>query len=294
MGDFGDAERKIKKLMAVGVVFEFHGVQYKVLKSGKPTCPKGEPKTDIYILAENDKKETIEIKLSYKKENADFIENKMSAERAEQLFGPSWQTIIEESTTAIQERFAERMLIYRNKFKRTNKGAITLGWKFELMNKSSGDLSGKMLLTEEQVIDVYAGSNLSEEKKNASVCGEIVPNSGVANYILMDESVETAQEVIERMIPIEEYVRNHPEIYFACKALNYRTFEEKWDGNRPLSVQVDWNALDGKLVPKLVYDKPLLVKGNEMAERLITYMKKLHIKNTDDIDEDNAGTDKIV
>jgi len=294
MGDFGDAERRIKHLMSEGTLFEFQGTQYKIIMSDKPTCPKGEPKTDIYILAENDKSEITEIKISYKKENADFIENKMSAERAEQLFGSEWKFVIENSTTAIRDRFAERILIYRNKFKRTNKGAITLGWKFELMNKSSGDLSGKMILTEEQVIDVYAGNNLSDEKRNARVCGKIIPNSGVANYILMDESVKTAQEVIEKMMPIREYVRNHPEIYFACKALNYRTFEEKWDGNRPLSVQVDWSAKNGKLIPELVFDRPLQIKGNEMAKRLMMYMKQLHIKNTDDIDDDNAGTDRIV
>ena len=294
MGDFGDAERRIKGLMSEGTVFKFQGRQYRIIMSDKPTCSKGEPKTDIYILAENDKSEIIEIKISYKKENADFIENKMSAERAEQLFVSEWEVVIENSTISIKDRFAERMLIYRNRFKRTNKGAITLGWKFELMNKNSGDLSGKIILTEEQVIDVYAGNNLSDDKRNASVCGNIIPDSGVANYILMDESVKTAQEVIDKMIPIQEYVRNHPEIYFACKALNYRTFEEKWDGNRPLSVQVDWSAENGKLVPELVFDRPLQVKGNEVAERLIMYMNKLHIKNTDDINDNNAGTDRIV
>lgn len=294
MGDFGDAERKIKDLMSEGTIFEFQETQYKIIMSDKPTCSKGEPKTDIYILAENNHRETTEIKISYKKENADFIENKMSAERAEQLFGSEWETVIENSTTAIKDRFTERMLIYRNSFKRTNKGAITLGWKFELMNKNSGDLSGKMILTEEQIIDVYAGSNLSDDKKNASVCGKIIPNSGVANYILMDENVKTAQEVIDKMIPVQEYVQNHSDIYFACKALNYRSFEEKWDGNRPLSVQVDWSVKDRKLVPELVFDKPLQVKGNEMAKRLITYMKELGIKNTDDIDDNNAGTDRIV
>ncbi len=184
MGDFGDAERRIKGLMPKGTVFEFQGEQYKVIMSDKPTCQKGEPKTDIYILAENNNNDKKEIKISYKKENADFIENKMSAKRAKQLFGSEWEVVIENSTTAIKDRFSERMLIYRNNFKRTNKGAITLGWKFELMNKSSGDLSGRMLLTEEQVIDVYAGNNLLDDKRNANVCGEIILNSGVANYIL--------------------------------------------------------------------------------------------------------------
>ena len=293
MGDFGDAERRILAFMAKGTEFVFNGKKYSVIISGKPTCHKGEPKTDIYILAKSETDE-VEIKISYKKENADFIENKMSAERAEQLLGSEWSNIIEHSTTAISDRFEERMLIYKNKFRRTEKGAITLGWKFELLNKSSGDLSGRMLLTEEQVIDVYAGSNLSEDKRNAMVNGQVIENSGVANYILMDESVNSAQDVINKMVAITDYVKEHPNIYFACKALNYRTYAEKWDGDRPLSVQVFWNVEENKLVPKLVYDKTLIVKGNEVANRLAYYLKKLNIKTTDDIDDDNAGTDKII
>jgi hypothetical protein len=151
-----------------------------------------------------------------------------------------------------------------------------------------------MLLTEEQVIDVYAGGNLSDDKRNAMIAGQVIGNSGVANYILMDEDVHSAQDVIDKMVPIKEYVQMHPDIYFACKALNYRTFAEKWDGDRPLSVQVYWNADENRLVPELVYDQPLTVKGNEVANRLLHYMKKLNIKTTDDIDDDNAGTDRIV
>lgn len=293
VGDFGDAERGILAFMTEETEFVFQNKKYKVILSGKPTCHKGEPKTDIYILAESEY-DKVEIKISYKKENADFIENKMSAERAKQLFGINWELIIEQSTTAIRDKFEERMLIYKNKFKRTEKGAITLGWKFELLNKNSGELSGKMLLTEEQVIEVYAGSNLSEDKRNAMVCGQVIENSGIANYILMDEDVHSAQDVIDKMIPITEYVKLHPNIYFACKALNYRTFAGKWDGDRPLLVQVFWNAEKNKLVPKLVYDKPLMIKGNEVAGRLLQYMKLLNIKTTDDIDDDNAGTDRII
>lgn len=292
MGDFGDAERRILAFMSVGTEFVFEDKEYKVILSGKPTCQKGEPKTDIYILAES-VTDKVEIKISYKKENADFIENKMGSERAEQLFGDVWPEVIEQSTTAIRDRFAERMLIYKNKAGRVEKGSITIGWKFELLNKSGGDLSGKMLLTDDQVVDVYAGSNLSDDKRNATVNGKVIENSGIANYILMDESVNSAQEVIDKMIPIKDYVMMHPEIYFACKALNYRTFAKKWDGNRPLSVQVEWSEIDNKLVPRIVFDKPLMVGGNEVAERLINYMKKLNIETTDDINDDNVGTDRI-
>lgn len=295
MGDFGAAERRILALMSKGTEFNFESKVYTVVLSDKPTCYKGEPKTDVYILAEsNGDGNELEIKISYKKENADFIENKMSAERAEQLFGEDWVEVIERSTTAIRDRFNERMLIYKNRSGRTEKGSITLGWKFELLNKSGGDLSGKMLLTNEQIVDVYAGSNLSEDKKNAIVCGRVIEGSGIANYILMDENVQSAQDVIDKMIPIEEYAMMYPNIYFACKALNYRTFEGKWDGNRPLSVQVNWSESDNRLVPEIVYDKPLMVKGNEVAGRLIHYMKKLCIRTTDDIDEDNSGTNRMI
>lgn len=127
------------------------------------------------------------------------------------------------------------------------------------------------MLTEEQVFDVYAGSNLSDEKRNAMVNGKVVENSGIANYILMKENVNSAQDVIDNMMSIKEYVKKHPDIYFACKALNYRTFKKKWDGDRPLAVQVLWNAKENRLVPKLIYDKPLVIKGNEVAERLLQY-----------------------
>lgn len=76
--------------------------------------------------------------------------------------------------------------------------------------------------------------------------------------------------------------------------MNYRTFVEKWDGDRPLSVQVDWYVKENKLMPELIYNKPLTLKGNEMANRLKKYMEALKIKNTDDINDSNAGTDRII
>lgn len=50
----------------------------------------------------------------------------------------------EESTTAISDKFAERMLIYKNKFKRTEKGSITLSCQC-----AQGYLYGKSAPTEE-------------------------------------------------------------------------------------------------------------------------------------------------
>lgn len=292
MPDFGDAERRILSYFKIGQQLVLEGENYIVAKAGKPTTPSGEPKTDIYVLAKNDRSEE-EIKISYKKENADFLENKTNSVRAEQLFGSNWEEIIERSTRDLAERFRDRTLIYTEKQGRTEKGAITLGWKFELLNKPSGELSGKMDLTRQQVYDVYAGMNLSSGKRNAMVNGIVIENSGVADYILMTDRVSSAQEIIDQMMPIDKYIDMHPNIYFACKALNYRTFAHKYDGDRPLSVQVDWHIDNGRLTADLVFDRPLTMNGNAVAKKLLECMRKLGIRTTDDINGRNTDMKNV-
>lgn len=284
---FGDAERRMLSYFKRGVELFYKGRKYIVEEADKPTCSFGEPKTDIYVLL-SDGNLGQELKISYKKENADFLENKTNSKRAEQLFGPEWKEIIIESTSAIADRFKKRVLVYKDALGRTEKGAITLGWKFELLNKPGGDLSGRLNLTKQQVRDVYAGTNLSQEKRDAMVNGRIVRNSGVADYILMTEKVNSAQDIVEMMVPIDEYIEAHPNIYYACKALNYRTFKRKYDGNRPLSVQVEWKIKNGKLTYDLVFDQPLEMNGKEMADSLLTCMEKLSIHTTDDINAGNS------
>lgn len=292
MPDFGAAERRILSYFKVGTELFFNGRECTVVESDKPTCSSGEPKTDIFVRID-DGQGYEDIKISYKKENADFLENKTNAGRAEQLLGPYWREIIQDATSQIREQFYNRALIYKEAFRRTEKGSMTLGWKFELLNKPGGDLSGRLDLTPQQVYDVYAGTNLSDDKRDAVVNGRIIEDSGVADYILNVDYVSSAQEVIERMVPIDEYIRIHPYIYFACKALNYRTFRDKYDGNRPLAVQVDWHIEGGKLVSDLVFDVPLEMNGTEMANRLIDCLHYLGIQTTDDINDDNADMDSV-
>lgn len=296
MNTFGNAERRILTLLSCNQLFNLNGKTYMIVMSGKPTCYKGEPKTDIYIRAINqhNSSDFIEIKISFKKENADFIENKTNAERAEQLLGPDWQAIIQTATTNKKSLFLSRDLVYKLKHIRTLPGSITLGWKFELLNKMSGDLSGLMPLNHKQVLDVYSGTNLSIDKKNSYVNGEVVINSGIANYILMNDSVQSAQEVINNLIPIEEYVHHNPHIYFACKALNYRSIEGKWDGDRPLAVYVDWQVVNGKLTPNLKFDTPLIIKGNYVANNLINCLRLLRITNAGSINRTNFSNPELI
>lgn len=292
MPDFSDAEKRMLSYFKKGVEITFNGKTLKVEEADKPTCNKGEPKTDIFVLVGNDSNKE-EIKISYKKENADFLENKTNSTRAEQLFGYQWKDVVRESTGMIEDEFRKRILIYKEKLQHTEKGSITLGWKFELLNKPGGDLSGRINLSPKQVYDVYAGTNLSSDKKNSFVNGRIIPNSGVADYILITDNVSSAQEIIDKMIPIEEYVKMHPDIYFACKALNYRTFSGKYDGDRPLAVQVDWKVNSNKLQAELCFDQPLERNGKAVAEQLLRCLSYLRISTTDDIDENNTDIKNI-
>ena len=267
---FGLDERRIKAIISVGTTFNFRGKRFTVLKSGKPTCHNGEPKTDIFVLAETGSS-ACEFKISYKKDNADFIENKMNAERAELLLGSDWKTIITNSTSKISSAFSNKPLIYKIKKGRTDKGAFTLGWKFELLNKSNGDFSAKIDLTKEQVIDVYAGTNLPDEKRNAFVNGEVIENSGIANYVLFGNDFSDINDIFENLLTVEEYIEKHPDVYFACKALNYRSARKKWDGDRPLSVFVDWSVNNGKLTSKLERDKMMVINYKNFPKKVWWY-----------------------
>jgi hypothetical protein len=288
---FGEAERHINSFFPIGQRINWRGKQYTVRLSGKPTTPKGEPKTDIYVLLDTGD-DSYEIKISVKKANADFLENKTSAERAEQIFGADWQQIVIDSTTQLYSKFMDKPLIYKEKYKRTEAGAITLGWKFEIMNKVSGELSDAIPLSRDQMIGIYAGTTLSEDKRHASVNGTYIENSGVANVMLFGglEYFNSAEDILEELVPIEQYVDQHARMYFACKALNYRSFKDKYDGNRPLAVFVDWNNINGKLHPSIVFDCPLVTRGNEVANKLKHTLRQLGIRDTDDINSSNVSS----
>lgn len=283
MATFGQSERNIVKALKEAKIFTFENTLYEIKTIGKPTCRSGEPKTDIYIFALSQNNIGKEFKISFKQENADFIENKTNAERAEALFGEHWDTVISSATKSIMDKFLNKPLIYKIKSGKTDEGAITVGWKYELLNKTGGELSGVVQLTFEQIMDVYAGTHLADEKRNAFVNGISIAGSGIANFILMNDNANSAQEIIDNIIPMDEYVKKYPVVYFACKALNYRTYKDKFDGNRPLSVYVDWSIENGKLNPILEFDNPLGVGGNEVVAKLKRSMAALGMVTTEDI-----------
>ena len=292
---FSAEEHFICMLFKVGSSFIYDRKAYTVVERDKPTCGAGEPKTDVFVLAQDDQRRAREFKISFKKSNANFLENKINPQRAEQLLGPNWADIISRAIYNMRNAFLSRPLIYKEGHGKTGAGSITLGWKFELLNVDSGQLSGRIPLTRDQIIDVYAGTNLSRDKRNAYVNGRCIPNSGVANFVIFeDHPIRTLQDAANALIPIEAFVDRHPNVYFACKALNYRTFEGKYDGNRPLAVYVNWTVTDGKLDAELCFNRPLTTGGDYAYVQLQRALRTLGVQTTDDLNAGNVADTRMV
>ncbi len=248
---------------------------------------RGECKTDVYIEAENivDNSKR-EFKISIKQKNAHFLENKLTKDRALQILGPKFSEIIQKSIEKTKDSFVEEDLVIYEKKGPTQAKSIKMGWRFELFLLKQGNKSDLMILTDEQKLDVFAGTNLSEEKKNSIVAGQIVQNSGVANFVLVvDETVKIGNDLdqyFKQLKPIEIFSQES-EIYFGCKAVNYRADKKgniKWEGDRALSVFVDWVLNnDKKLIGKLNFSKPLEMTGHQIGNKLSAVLQEIEIKS---------------
>ena len=283
--DFSEIESNFLKYFTVGKSFSFENTIFKIQKCDKPTTGSGEPKTDIYILGIDNNGVHKEFKISIKLDNAEFLENKISLERATEILGDDAQKIIENSTSKILNNFTSEPLINFKKAGRSKSRVVTLGWKFELMNKQSGKKSGKIQLSNVQKEEVFSGK-ASLDKKNAYVHGEIIEDSGIANYIYIAKGIDVNEDVFNNLISISQYAIKS-DIYFACKALNYRVDEEKWDGNRPLAVWVERKLVKNKLNQVINFKNPLSPRGDYVANELVKILDKLNISkdNFDDIEK---------
>ena len=221
MPQFSQTEANIIKLFVPTTIIEFEGTKYVIEECAKPRPSSGECKTDIYLKLKSETS-TRELKISIKQENADFLENKIKYERAKEILGNDVDTILKKSIESLKSKFQDQYLVLFDKFKRTEANTIKLGWKFEFVNKPGGELSDKLDLSHEQVMDIYSGQNLPSSKRNAQVNGHVINDSGVANYILVidENGTYTSKQCIDLLQPIETYINQHPDIFFACKALN--------------------------------------------------------------------------
>lgn len=280
---YSEYERLLQEVFKPGSTFSRDGLNHTVKTSGKPSPSRGECKTDLYIKTSVKNHPDSEFKVSVKKEDAKFIENKISLDTAFEIFGANAVKIIESSATSISEKFSDSILIRLQPESKTYK--IVLGWKFEIFANTRRRLRTTLHLTDDQKVDIYAGSNRSVEKKHSAVNGEVIQDSGIASHVIVLSNEESeitgqnAQHFADMFQPVSQYAKTI-EINAGFTALNYRSDKEKWDGNRPLAVWIDWQINNSILLPKFIYKNPLETKGNEVGERLLNSLVSLGFGRT--------------
>lgn len=275
--NYGDLEQHIIKTFKDEGKFVFNGVEYNVLIVDKPRPVSGECKTDVFVLGEDDSGKKIQLKISAKLEKSnEFQENKVSATKAEAYFGENWAEIVSEATKSIRHKFEGKELIYASRRHPVCQNSITLGWKLEIANKARA-LCAEAPLTHQEVRDfVYKGTNQPVIKKNATVSGNIVENSGVAEYLLVScvKNINSTDDIICNLKLIDEV--NFGKTYLIFTANNYRTDVKKADGPRPLAVCIKWHCKNNKLCPTICFDEPLKYTGEgDMTPILLEALKQL-------------------
>lgn len=277
-------------------IFTYYGRICEVIEAGKPRPQSvgGECKTDVFVRARTqDTGEEFDIKISVKNINREFMGNKLKKEDVEAYLGPDWENILIEATTSIRDSFENRVLMYASGHYPTKPNSVTVGWKLEIADRPRA-LSVPIPLSDRQIRDyVYKGTNLTIDKKDSIVNGRVIPNSGVADYLIITriEDIETSDDVIRRMQWIDE--ADIGDTYFIFTANNYRTDVQKADGARFLAVRIEWEVDNGRMIPIFHYDNPLKYTGErDMApfvRRALQYLGKRNITDINpgvDIDQD--------
>jgi len=264
-------------------LFKYYGKIYEVVEAGKPRPQglSGECKTDVYVKAKTQETgEEIELKISVKNINKEFMGNKLKKQDVEAYLGPEWENILIEATTSIKDSFENRVLMYASGHYPTKPNSVTVGWKLEIADKPRA-LSVPIPLTDRQIRDyVYKGTNQTEDKINSVVNGRVVPNSGIADYLIITsiENIKTANDVVEQMKLIDEV--DIGDTYFIFTANNYRTDVDKADGPRFLAVRIEWEIVDEKMKPIFHYDAPLQYTGEKdmapLVKRALKYLGKVN------------------
>lgn len=259
--DYATAENHIVELFAPGTEFVYNGTMFTSVVSDKPVVSSGggEGKTDIYVKAVDALGNVEEIKISYKKENADSYENWVSAARAEATFGANWKEVISASIMSNMESFKNAPKYARKKQKDKRGGSYVVGYAFDIRNSPRSLSTSLANLTAQQEKEIYSGGTLPELKRNCLVNGAMVENSGVATHMLVSDTSMTAQDAIDNLVLIDDYVKEHKgQLYMAYKAINYRFTEDKADGARPLAIVVNWEKNEhGRMVHTVDYNNPL-------------------------------------
>lgn len=272
-------------------VVHWNNKTYNRIVACKPYPQKGggECKTDVYVLLNNIDEGTVaEIKISVKKDDAEFLANKLTAPVAEDLLGSGWEKILIESIDLIKEKFTSKKndLAFLKPSSGKIEANFTLGWKLEVTNKKR-TLSSPLKLTNKDIVRIiFKGENQPLEKKDAVIfTNTIQKNSGIAEYLINGntDKYSNAQDIINDLINLDTY--NAGDIYLVFTANNFRYKANKADGARTLAIAVKWSIKNDRLSPEIIFDKPLIYQGErDMMPFIKQCLIQLNVHEFSDID----------
>lgn len=241
MRNYNKFESHIVQCCKPGTTVVFQGRPCIIEMSGKPrlVSSRGECKTDVYLSLKSVDGTSQEVKISLKLPNADFIENKVKLERAQTLFGEEYRDILRDISHSVSDALDG---IHQRGHPAMPGKSLRLGYRLDIVNKKSGRQSiPASMLSHQSLLDVLSGSRLPLDKRDSQVGGVVIPNSGVADWVLVSypEDIHTAQDVIDRLITLDDYLGTI-DPYIAFKAVNYRP--GKRTENRSLLVSYNYSA----------------------------------------------------
>ncbi|NRD76208.1 hypothetical protein HPT25_01630 [Bacillus sp. BRMEA1] len=295
MPRYSELENKIIRIIQNDGQFVYAGEGYSVLKVGKPRPQgSGECKTDVYILGDSNGFQR-EFKISVKSRRTnEFQENKVNAERAESFFGENYEDIIERTTRSISSKFREQPLLFASGKHPTKPNSVTMGWKLEIADKPRR-LSAPLHLSDQEARDfIYKGINLPDNKRNSVLDGEVIYDSGVAEYMLYAEVDEicTTSDIFDNIQLIDD-VEFEP-LYLIFTANNYRTVENSTDGARPLAVRVHYNVIRGRLSHSLAFNNPLALTGKDLVPEVRQAFSQLGVLHPSELHLDQIEVPSIL
>lgn len=270
-------ERNIRELFQLGDIVCYNNSQYCVEKVGKPVSQYGggEPKTDLYLyLVSLQNNRDVELKISIKQKNAMFLENKISRQRFINLFGEKSNDIVSQIVQDMSPLLEERPYFFQKKTGRVAAGSYCLGYRLDIMNRKCGTLSDQLSLDSATKEEILTGFHLPKEKKNAVVNGEIVDDSGIANVIYEGSEVPVSKSyVLDHLCSIKEYAARH-DFFYALKAVNYRSIEDKFERGRSLFVYYDYFLNQNKIKGVLNFSNPLSYKSSDVQQILYKLLQR--------------------
>ena len=267
-----DVEKYIESRFKVGSQVFIDDKDYTVIETAKPSSGDGgEGKTDVYVALKDDNDSLKELKISIKKYNAGHWENKISTDRFNSIFKDH-----PEEAVKVLDNISQVIKEKRTAFDDigSKKKSVTLGFRLDAVQKPRV-LSTDIKIHPDIQKEILSGANLSDGKRDSYVNGKKVEGSGVANYLLKlepDDSFEEGDDVIDKFIPIDDYVDSSDcPMYFSAAAVN-----DSWSNssgkykyeNRPLLAYYDLNVDDqGELQEELIVDHSLTTKSKDVRNK---------------------------